>query len=98
LKGAGLVAETQCSDAAGIVDREEDIDGGELGRGAGVARASGFLAAFGVVAEDDTAGPAIGLGVGDDRMEERTIRGFAVKLCAAYEREVGLKWEAARRR
>jgi hypothetical protein len=31
-------------------------------------------------------------------MEERTIRGFAVKLCAAYEREVGLKWEAARRR
>ena len=44
-----------------------------------------ILAAAGVVAEDDTAGPAIGLGVGDDRMEERTIRGFAVKLRAAHE-------------
>ena len=58
-----LVLKTQGSDTARIVHREQEVDGLELNHLLFLPRPAGCLAALGVVAQDHSFGPAIGLGV-----------------------------------
>ena len=62
LEDAALVLKTQCADATRVIDRQEEIERIQrmaLNLDAG---APGFLPPLGVVAQNDTARPAVGLG------------------------------------
>ena len=85
LEDAIFVLEAQRTHAAYVVNRQEEVEGVQ-GTALDIrAGASGLLSPLSVVAQDDAARPAIGLGVRDCGVKDGTTTLPAMKSPARYQ-------------
>ena len=93
-----FIMETQRTDAARIIDRQEEVErvqGMALDIRAG---ASGLLPPLSVVAQDDATRPAVRFSVRNRSVKDRSATLFAMKLRASHQGEAGVDREAVRGR
>ena len=94
LKDSLLVTETQRADTAAVVYRQKKIDCVELGWSCIRPLAPRRLASLRVIACDHASSPAIGLGVGNRGMKNRTLGSFAMKLWPGDKWQIRLNCES----
>ena len=93
-----FIMETQRTDAARIINRQEKVErvqGMALDIRAG---ASGLLPPLSVVAQDDATRPAVRFSVRNRSVKDRSATLFAMKLRASHQGEAGVDREAVRGR
>ena len=89
LEHAVFVAKTERADTAEIIHSQQIIQRVEQLRLFFFSFTAQLLSAFDVIAHDDTPCPTVRLGVGNRRMEDRTVFRLAMKLRPHLERKRG---------